>query len=76
MQVEEGIEQGVIDDLEERGHGVMAHIAGHARAAFGRGHVITRGAWWKDPVDGSICDDRAVLWAACDSRSDGVALAY
>lgn len=76
VAVEEGIPQSVIDDLRKKGHDVDGPKIGHDRALFGRGHVITRGAWWKDPEDDSILDDKSVYWVGSDPRAGGMAIGY
>ncbi len=65
----------VIDGLKAKGHKVIGNICGHERALFGRGHIITPGAWWRGDRQ-NIEDDTSVLWAGSDPRADGLALAY
>ena len=51
-------------------------VKGHARAVFGRGHVITKGAWWMPKDQEVACNEKDVLWAGSDPRTDGLALGY
>ncbi|KAG7488126.1 hypothetical protein MATL_G00031040 [Megalops atlanticus] len=75
LNVEAGVEQGVAEELQSRGHIVRWPVSGHDRAQFGRGQVIAVGAWW-DPAL-TQCDPAArVLWAGSDPRADGCALGY
>ncbi len=62
VALEEGIAEGVITELETRGHAVQK-ISGWERALFGRGQVILR-----DP-------DTGVLTGGSDPRADGCAVA-
>ena len=62
VALEEGIAEGVITELETRGHPVQK-ISGWERALFGRGQVIRR-----DP-------DTGVLTGGSDPRADGCAVA-
>ena len=73
LTVEEGVTDTVIDGLKARGYTVEGPLKGFDRMRFGRGHVITKGAWWKKN-NPSIIDDRRVLWAGSDSRADGTPL--
>ena len=75
MQLEEGIPESVVKDLKSRGHQVQGPVTGHRRAVFGRGHVISRGAWWAGDQQG-IENDPSVLWAGSDPRADGRAVGY
>ena len=75
VHVEEGIPLSTVEELRAMGHDVVGPVSGHQRALFGRGHVITRGAWWAgEELD--VVDDRAVLWSGTDSRADGLAVGY
>ena len=76
LAVEEGIPQSVIKELRAKGHDVHGPETGHDRAGMGRGHIITRGAWWKDPKDESIFDDKSVYWVGSDPRAGGMAIGY
>ena len=72
---EEGITDDVIESLKQRGHDVTGPVRGMERSLFGRGHVITRGAWWR--AEGSrLTNDGRALWAGSDARADGIALGY
>ncbi len=72
--VEDGVPQETQEALRQMGHDITGPITGYDRATFGRGHVITKGAWWSS--GNGIADDSSVLWAGADSRSDGAALGY
>ena len=74
MAVEKGIQDQVIEELRKMGHKVRGPVSGHERALFGRGHVITRGAWWSRDTD--IHNDSSVWWAGGDPRADSHSLAY
>ena len=74
MSVEEGITDTVIEELRYKGHSVDGPVSGHARALFGRGHVITKGAWWSQSQD--IYKGTEMLWAGTDPRVDGLAAGY
>eukprot|EP00624_Nannochloropsis_granulata_P004681 evm.model.NODE_33614_length_20169_cov_19.297337.2 len=61
ISFEEGIEEGVVEELRRRGHAVLEERRegyGH-RATFGKAQVVTR-----DPATG-------VLWGGSDGRGDG-----
>lgn len=64
VHFEEGIEEDVIKDLEQRGHFMKANISGHDRSLFGRAQIIKR-----DRKSG-------VLWAGSDGRADGCAIGF
>ena len=72
---EDGITKEVIDELKHKGHDVNGPLQEHQRALFGRGHVITRGAWWRDEGAG-IEDDSGVWWAGADPRADGISVGF
>ena len=74
VYLEEGIPEEVRDALKKKGHNVQATVTGYSRLMFGRGHIITKGAWWKG--DDAIANDKAVLWVGTDPRGDGQALGY
>ena len=74
--VEEGIPNDVIEKLKVKGHKVSGPLGGWDRSLFGRGHVITRGAWWKHESRSDLRDDPQTWWAGSDARADGVALGY
>lgn len=73
ISLEEGVSDDVIAGLKQRGLTVEGHVTGLERMKFGRGHVITRGAWWSGDSKTSA-NDRQVLWAGSDSRADGTPL--
>ena len=75
VSVEEGISDDVIDQLKNKGHVIDGPLRGWDRSLFGRGHVVTRGAWWRRQSS-ELHDDRATWWAGSDGRTDGVALGY
>ncbi|XP_062306217.1 glutathione hydrolase-like YwrD proenzyme [Osmerus eperlanus] len=74
INLEEGVDQGVAEDLRRRGHAVNWPISGHERSKFGRGQVISVGDWWNKAVhqDPGI----RVLWAGSDARGDGCAQGF
>ena len=76
VALEEGIDPEVIESLKAKGHEVLYPIQGHNRALMGRGHVISRGAWWKCQDTDLICDDTEVWWGGSDPRADGQAVGY
>ena len=76
--LEEGIDESVVQALERKGHKIQL-IQGHDRAMFGRGQVITRGAWWADGLGQAEADRDAaplVYWAGSDPRADGQAAGF
>uniref|UniRef100_T1IU93 Gamma-glutamyltransferase n=1 Tax=Strigamia maritima TaxID=126957 RepID=T1IU93_STRMM len=73
--LEEGISPQVLQTLKSKGHVVSELMTNWDRLQFGRGHVITKGAWWKDE-NYNISNDSRVLWGASDPRCDGCALAH
>lgn len=64
VQLEEGVDGAVLEELQARGHVMASNISGHARSSFGRAQIIK-----KDPITG-------VLWAGSDGRADGCALGF
>ncbi|XP_026179477.1 glutathione hydrolase-like YwrD proenzyme isoform X2 [Mastacembelus armatus] len=75
VNLEEGVDQEVAEELRRRGHKVNWPVTGHKRSQFGRGQIITVGDWWNP--SGSLTDHSAsVLWAGSDSRADGCAQGY
>ena len=71
VNLEQGIDESVAQDLRELGHSVKGSVGGFSRSMFGRGQIATRKKFWcKDD------QDTASLWAASDPRGDGVALGY
>ncbi|XP_049911783.1 glutathione hydrolase-like YwrD proenzyme [Epinephelus moara] len=75
VNLEEGIDQEVAEELRRRGHKVSWPITGHQRAQFGRGQIITVGDWWNPSVNQADHPSR-VLWAGSDPRADGCAQGY
>ena len=75
MSMEEGMPEDSVSGLREKGHEVSDHVCGHGKAIFGRGNVITRGAWWAGEGSG-VHDDVKVLWAGSDPRADGTVCGY
>ncbi|XP_030647314.1 uncharacterized protein LOC115827570 isoform X2 [Chanos chanos] len=73
LNLEAGVEQGVAEELRRRGHAVNWPVVGHQRAQFGRGQVISVGAWWETENPETA---RRVLWAGSDPRADGCAVGY
>ena len=61
--------------MRKKGHEVDGPRDGHQRALFGRGHVITKGAWWREEGVG-IVDEKDAWWAGADPRADGVSVGY
>ena len=74
VAVEKGIQVEVIEELRKIGHNIRGPVSGHERALFGRGHVITRGAWWRKGDD--VYHDPSVYWTGGDPRADSHALAF
>ena len=75
VNLEEGVAEETMEELRQMGHTIQGPLTGYRRTLMGRGHVITRGAWWAKSRD-DICDDKRVWWAGSDSRADGHALGY
>ncbi|XP_026202207.1 glutathione hydrolase-like YwrD proenzyme isoform X2 [Anabas testudineus] len=75
VNLEEGIDQKVAEELRRRGHKVNWPITGHKRSQFGRGQIITVGDWWNPSVNQGDHSTR-VLWAGSDPRADGCAQGY
>ncbi|XP_041861147.1 glutathione hydrolase-like YwrD proenzyme [Melanotaenia boesemani] len=75
INLEEGINQEVAEELRRRGHKVNWPVTGHQRSQFGRGQIITVGDWWNPSVTQADCPSR-VLWAGSDPRADGCAQGY
>lgn len=76
ISLEDGISEDVIQQLQILGHQISGPIKGYNRSIFGRGHVITKGAWWSTNTQTHIANDESVLWAGSDPRSDGMAAGY
>uniref|UniRef100_A0A8C5HWU8 Glutathione hydrolase-like YwrD proenzyme n=2 Tax=Gouania willdenowi TaxID=441366 RepID=A0A8C5HWU8_GOUWI len=70
VNLEEGVDQEVADELRRRGHKVNWPITGHQRSQFGRGQIIAVGDWWNPSVTQADGLPR-VLWAGSDPRADG-----
>jgi gamma-glutamyltranspeptidase / glutathione hydrolase len=64
VQMEAEVNDGVVEELINRGHDIWPGITGHARAIFGRAQIIKR-----DRTTG-------VLWAGSDGRADGCAMGF
>ncbi|XP_008404483.1 putative gamma-glutamyltransferase YwrD isoform X1 [Poecilia reticulata] len=75
VNLEEGIDQEVAEELKRRGHRINWPVTGHQRAQFGRGQIITVGDWWSHSVPQTGSPPR-VLWAGSDPRADGCAQGY
>uniref|UniRef100_UPI0037E716C6 glutathione hydrolase-like YwrD proenzyme n=1 Tax=Semicossyphus pulcher TaxID=241346 RepID=UPI0037E716C6 len=75
VNLEEGFDQEVAEELRRRGHKVNWPITGHKRSQFGRGQIVTVGDWWKSSVSQADPPSR-VLWAGSDPRGDGCAQGY
>ena len=74
IHLEDGIPEEVANQLRERGHVVHSPIKGKDRELFGRGQVITRGAWWNNQPD--VTNDTNVWWAGSGPRGDGHPMGY
>ncbi|KAF7643095.1 hypothetical protein LDENG_00245170 [Lucifuga dentata] len=68
VNLEEGVDQEVAEELRRRGHKVNWPIRGHQRSQFGRGQIITVGDWWNQSVNQADHPTR-VLWAGSDPKS-------
>ncbi|XP_004562154.3 glutathione hydrolase-like YwrD proenzyme isoform X1 [Maylandia zebra] len=75
VNLEEGIDQKVAEELKRRGHRVNWPVSGHKRSQFGRGQIIAVGDWWNPSVTQGDRPSR-VLWAGSDPRADGCAQGY
>jgi gamma-glutamyltranspeptidase / glutathione hydrolase len=64
VQLEDGIPNESLKELERRGHKMVAGVSGHSRSVFGRAQIIK-----KDRENG-------VLWAGSDGRADGCAMGF
>ena len=64
VHLEEGVDHSEVESLQNRGHELIANVAGRDRAVFGRAQIIQR-----NPSTG-------VLWAGSDGRADGCAMGY
>lgn len=75
VNLEEGIDEHVAEELRRRGHNVNYPVTGHKRSQFGRGQIITVGDWW-DPSANQTDRPVRVLWAGSDPRADGCAQGF
>ncbi|TMS20477.1 hypothetical protein E3U43_006970 [Larimichthys crocea] len=75
VNLEEGVDKEVAEELRRRGHKVNWPVTGHKRSQFGRGQIITVGDWWNPSVNQADYPSR-VLWAGSDPRGDGCAQGY
>ncbi|XP_078061542.1 glutathione hydrolase-like YwrD proenzyme isoform X2 [Mustelus asterias] len=76
LSLEEGIHQSASQELIARGHNVHWPVSGHDRSLFGRGQIITKGAWWDLQLALTAEDGQEVLWAGSDPRADGCAIGF
>ncbi|XP_020780938.2 LOW QUALITY PROTEIN: glutathione hydrolase-like YwrD proenzyme [Boleophthalmus pectinirostris] len=76
VNLEEGVDSEVAEELRRRGHTVNYPVTGHKRAQFGRGQIITVGDWWDSTVSQTDRPIQRVLWAGSDPRADGCAQGY
>ena len=74
--MEAGIDAAVVLDLQARGHDITYPLDGYSRVGFGRGHCITRGAWWLPDDATDAVNNPNVYWAGSDMRADGLAVGY
>lgn len=75
VNLEDGVDETVAEELRRRGHRVNHPVTGHSRSQFGRGQIITVGNWW-DPSANQTDPPIRVLWAGSDSRADGCAQGF
>ncbi|XP_053166639.1 glutathione hydrolase-like YwrD proenzyme [Hemicordylus capensis] len=75
ISLEDGIPQYIAEALRVKGHTVMVPVTGHSRSMFGRGQIITKGDWWRQPWR-TLSSSNSVYWAGSDPRADGCALGY
>ncbi|KAM9385269.1 glutathione hydrolase-like YwrD proenzyme [Pholidichthys leucotaenia] len=75
INLEEGVNEKVAEELRRKGHKVNWPVTGHKRSQFGRGQIITVGDWWNPSVTHTDRSSR-VLWAGSDPRADGCAQGY
>ncbi|XP_063236348.1 glutathione hydrolase-like YwrD proenzyme [Bacillus rossius redtenbacheri] len=76
VSLEAEVPGAVAKALAAKGHAVSWPVAGYDRAVFGRGHVITRGAWFASGSRRDVDGDSPVWWAAADPRCDGFPYGY
>lgn len=74
VNLEEGIDEAVAEELRRRGHHVIHPVTDHLRSQFGRGQIISVGDWWR--ADHEKDPPIRVLWAGSDPRADGCAQGY
>ncbi|XP_077979526.1 glutathione hydrolase-like YwrD proenzyme [Glandiceps talaboti] len=80
ISFEDGMSQTVMQELAAMGHTVEGPVTGwYSRSLFGRGQIITKGAWWLDARSEEdkedYYDDPNVYWVGSDPRADGCAAA-
>ncbi|KAL1022869.1 hypothetical protein UPYG_G00033530 [Umbra pygmaea] len=68
VNLEQGVDQDVAENLEKRSHVVRWPITGHDRCQFGRGQIISVGDWWNLSTYEAEPTVR-VLWAGSDPRA-------
>jgi len=76
VSLEEGIPQDVVTSLLGKGHLIEWPVTNQSRAKFGRGHVITKGAWFLAAGRDDAVNDPGVYWSGTDPRADGLATGY
>ncbi|XP_078611446.1 glutathione hydrolase-like YwrD proenzyme isoform X1 [Branchiostoma floridae x Branchiostoma japonicum] len=76
VALEQGIHPTVMEKLKAKGHEVVGPITGHGRSLFGRGQIITKGAFWLAEGDVRVANDKRVLWSGSDPRADGLAIGF
>ncbi|XP_049956107.1 glutathione hydrolase-like YwrD proenzyme isoform X2 [Schistocerca serialis cubense] len=75
VSLESGIQSEVSQQLVQKGHKITWPVTGFDRGTFGRGHVITRGAWFAG-TSTDVYTGADVWWAAADPRCDGYPQTY
>ncbi|XP_070581176.1 glutathione hydrolase-like YwrD proenzyme [Ptychodera flava] len=77
VSMEDGIPDSVMQELSAMGHTIEGPITNSSRSLFGRGQIITKGAWWLDARSEQdkvyFHDDKNVYWVGSDPRADGMA---
>ncbi|XP_064641150.1 glutathione hydrolase-like YwrD proenzyme [Lineus longissimus] len=75
IQFEDGIDPRTLEELQVMGHDVHGPVKGlQKRALFGRGQVITKGAWWSQ--SDRIANEPGVWWGGGDPRADSLTIGY